>query len=489
MNIKPEPCALVIFGITGDLANRKLIPALYRLLKDGYMPERFVILGCSRQDIAQETLVQMARTSLEKSSEVDAIDESVWQRFSAALEYVQADFTDASSFWRIQRTLERHVLTNHLFYCSVPPSVFPLIVKNLGEVNLNEELTGYARIIIEKPFGTSLQTARELNGLVHSVFQEPQVYRIDHFLGKETVQNMLALRFANTIFEPLWNRNYVDHVQITVAESLGVEGRGGFYEEAGILRDIIQNHAMQLVCLTALEPPVSRRVGDYHPLEADALRDEKVKVIRALKPITDPGEMAVLGQYAAGHLDGQDVPAYRSEIRVSATSNTSTYAAVKLEIENWRWAGVPFYVRSGKRLPRKCTEIAIRFKREPLAMFPSAENPNELVLNIQPTEGISLRFDAKVPGLEPRMRAMELQFNYTDFGASGPTAYERLILDAMLGDASLFPRKDEVEASWAWIQPLLDAQIEPEPYMAGSQGPSGADRLIGTDQDHAWRAL
>ncbi len=487
--IKPEPCALVIFGITGDLASRKLIPALYRLLKDGHMPERFVILGCSRQDISQQALVQLARASLEKSSEIAKIDESVWQHFSATLEYVQADFNDASSFRRIQRTLQRHVLTNHLFYCSVPPSVFPLIVKNLGEVNLNEELTGYARIIIEKPFGTSLSTARELNDLVHSVFHESQVYRIDHFLGKETVQNMLALRFANTIFEPLWNRNYVDHVQITVAESLGVEGRGAFYEEAGVVRDMIQNHAMQLVCLTALEPPVSRRVGDYHPLEADALRDEKVKVIRALKPINDPHSMAVLGQYVAGQINGQDVPAYRDEDKVSASSNTPTYAALKLEIENWRWAGVPFYVRSGKRLPRKCTEIAIRFKREPLAMFPSAHDPNELVLNIQPTEGIYLRFDAKVPGLEPRMRAMELQFNYTDFGSSGPTAYERLILDAMLGDASLFPRKDEVEASWTWIQPLLDAPIQPQPYASGAQGPALADQLLGSGHDHVWRKL
>ncbi len=487
MNGKPEPCGIVVFGITGDLANRKLLPALYKMLADGNMPERFVILGVSRQELNIEQIVQSARTSLEKSTEIGDLDEGVWEKFKAALEYAQADFADVESFRRIGRILDRHVLPNKLFYCSVPPSAFPSIARGLGESGLSDETTGFSRIIFEKPFGTNLKSAQDLNGLLHTVFKESQIYRIDHFLGKETVQNMLALRFANTIFEPLWNRNYVDHVQITVSENLGVEGRGGFYEEAGVLRDIIQNHAMQLVCLTALEPPVSRRVGDYHPLEADALRDEKVKVIRALKPITDPGSIAVLGQYGSGEQDGKTVPAYRDEEKVSQTSSTPTYAALKLEIENWRWEGVPFYVRSGKRMPRKCTEIAIRFKREPLNMFPQGQEPNELVLNIQPTEGIYLRFDAKVPGLESKLRAMELQFNYTDFGQVGPLAYERLILDAMLGDPALFPREDEVEASWAWIEPLIEANIQPEIYESGSQGPASADALIG--EDRSWRTL
>jgi glucose-6-phosphate 1-dehydrogenase len=487
MNGKPEPCGIVVFGITGDLANRKLLPALYKMLADGNMPDRFVIIGVSRQDLSLEQIVQTARASLEKSTEIGALDETIWERFKAALEYVQADFADVESFRRIGRTLDRHVLPNKLFYCSVPPSAFPNIARGLGESGLNDETTGFSRIIFEKPFGTNLKSAQELNGLLHSVFNERQIYRIDHFLGKETVQNMLALRFANTIFEPLWNRNYVDHVQITVAENLGVEGRGGFYEEAGVLRDIIQNHAMQLLCLTALEPPVSRRVGDYHPLEADALRDEKVKVIRALKPITDPASIAVIGQYGEGTQGDKPVPAYRNEEKVSPTSSTPTYAALKLEIENWRWEGVPFYIRSGKRMPRKCTEIAIRFKREPLNMFPQGQEPNELVLNIQPTEGIYLRFDAKVPGLESKLRAMELQFNYTDFGQVGPLAYERLILDAMLGDPALFPREDEVEASWAWIEPLIEANIQPEMYPAGSQGPASADELIG--EDRSWRQL
>ena len=345
MNGKPEPCGIVVFGITGDLANRKLLPALYKMLADDNMPERFVILGVSRQELNLEQIVQSARTSLEKSTEIGDLDEAIWEKFKAALEYAQADFADVESYRRIGRILDRHVLPNKLFYCSVPPSAFPNIARGLGESGLSDETTGFSRIIFEKPFGTNLKSAQDLNGLLHTVFKESQIYRIDHFLGKETVQNMLALRFANTIFEPLWNRNYVDHVQITVSENLGVEGRGGFYEEAGVLRDIIQNHAMQLVCLTALEPPVSRRVGDYHPLEADALRDEKVKVIRALKPITDPGSIAVLGQYGAGEQGGKTVPAYRDEEKVSKTSSTPTYAALKLEIENWRWEGVPFYMQ------------------------------------------------------------------------------------------------------------------------------------------------
>ncbi len=483
-----EPIAIVVFGATGDLAKRKLLPALYRLLRENHLPEKFLILGVSRLEMQAAEFTNLVRNALEASSEVGPIDENIWQTFSASLEYMGGEFAETETFNRLARTLERHVIGNHLYYLSTPPSTFPLIAQGLGTSGLSNEEAGFRRIIIEKPFGTSLSSAKELNRVLHAVFAESQIYRIDHFLGKETVQNLVALRFANTIFEPILNRSYVDHVQITVAESLGIEGRGAFYEEAGIMRDIIQNHMIQLVALTALEPPVPSRSGEgFHPMEADALRDEKLKIVRALREVENTTQIqshVVLGQYTAGNVDGQTVVAYRQEEKVAPDSKTPTFAALKLEIDNWRWSGVPFFVRSGKRMPRKLTEIAIVFKEPPLHFFPSATAPNALVVTVQPEECVSLQFVVKQPGLENTLRNMDMKFSYKDFGDSGPTAYERLILDCLDGDASLFPREDEVEESWAWIDPVLQNLPEPKNYSAGTWGPSEADTLMET---RTWR--
>jgi glucose-6-phosphate 1-dehydrogenase len=494
---KLEPAAIVIFGASGDLTKRKLLPALYRMVKDGNMPEKFAIIGVARTPSTKEEYQALTRTALEASSEVGTIDEAAWARFSDALDYQTTEFGSKEQFQSLRDKLEAAGFHNWLFYCSVPPSVFPIIAEQLAATGLNDEEEGYTRIIVEKPFGTSLETAKSLNTVLHAAFKESQIYRIDHFLGKETVQNILSLRFANTIFEPLWNRTYVDHVQITVAENLGLEGRGGFYEEAGVLRDMMQNHVMQLLTLIAMEPPVSSYKDGGFTLGANALRDEKVKVIQSLRPLTDPAAVSILGQYAAGTiLDkkgvAQPVPGYLQEDKVAPESKTATYFAIKVEIDNWRWAGVPFYVRSGKRLPVKNTEITIVFKRPPLNMFPKQTSPNQLILHINPDEGISLRFDAKVPGLDSSLRVVEMDFNYRDNGDLGPAAYERLILDALLGDASLFPREDEVVASWAWIQPLLDAALNPETYAAGSWGPDRASEFMGSSSDgltRTWREL
>jgi glucose-6-phosphate 1-dehydrogenase len=473
----------MIFGASGDLTKRKLLPALYQLVQDGYAPQKLAIIGIARTQMTSQDYCQIAKEALEKAQKTQ-LDDAAWQRFAQMLEYRTFDFHNVSDFTRLRSDLETQGFHNWLFYCSVPPSVFPVITSQIGASGLNTQGQGYTRIIVEKPFGTDLESAKALNSELHSVFLENQIYRIDHFLGKETVQNILALRFANTIFEPLWNRNYIDHVQITVAEDLGMEGRGSFYEEAGILRDMVQNHIMQLLCFIALEPPVGPWQGSIHPLEAGALRDEKAKVIRALRP-TDKNAM-VLGQYSHGEIAGSSVVGYTFEEKVSPDSRTPTYAAIRVEIDNWRWAGVPFYLRSGKRLPTKSTEIAIVFKRPPLDLFPQPSQPNMLRINIQPNEGVILSFDAKTPGLTADLRPVTMNFRYSDFGSSGPSAYERLILDAMNGDASLFPRGDEVEASWAWIAPLLEPSI-PEPYSAGSWGPTAADTLMAVHQE--WQKL
>lgn len=492
-----EPAAIIIFGASGDLTKRKLLPALYRMVKDESLPEKFTVIGVARTPSTKEQYQVLTRTALEASSEVGTIDEQAWARFSAALDYQTIEYDSKEHFQMLREKLEDSGFHNWLFYCSVPPSVFPNIAEQLGATGLNTEDKGYTRIIVEKPFGTSLATAQTLNNVLHSVLKESQIYRIDHFLGKETVQNILSLRFANTIFEPLWNRTYVDHVQISVAESLGIEGRGGFYEEAGVLRDMMQNHVMQLLTLVAMEPPVSSFKNDGYVLGANALRDEKVKVIQSLHPLSNPAAVSVLGQYTVGAIldkkgAPQAVPGYQQEEKVSPDSRTPTYFAIRVEIDNWRWAGVPFFVRSGKRLPVKNTEISIVFKRPPLNMFPKQTTPNQLIIHINPDEGVSIFFDAKVPGLDSSLRVVEMDFNYRDNGDLGPTAYERLILDALQGDASLFPREDEVVASWAWIQPLLDAAINPEPYAAGSWGPDRAEHFMGESSDglpRIWREL
>ncbi len=483
-----EPTAIIIFGASGDLTKRKLLPALYQLILDGHAPAQFSIIGVARTVMTSAEYQAIAKEALEKAYKAP-LEENAWQRFAAMLSYQALDFHNIQDFIALREQLEAAGLHNWLFYCSVPPSAFPTITQQLGDSGMNSEEHGYTRIIVEKPFGTNLTTAQTLNLELHKVFAEKQIYRIDHFLGKETVQNILALRFANTIFEPLWNRNYIDHVQITVAEDLGMEGRGGFYEEAGILRDMVQNHIMQLLCFVALEPPVGPWQGNIHPLEAGALRDEKAKVIRALRPISAEflEHSIVLGQYQQGTIKNEAVVGYLEEAKVSATSKTATYAALKVEIDNWRWAGVPFYLRSGKRLPVKNTEIAIVFKRPPLDLFPQPSKPNMLRINIQPNEGVTLSFDAKMPGLTADLRPVNMDFDYSDFGTSGPSAYERLILDAMHGDASLFPRGDEVEASWAWIEPLLEGEIAVQPYTAGTWGPKTANDLLSAGQ--RWHKL
>jgi glucose-6-phosphate 1-dehydrogenase len=489
----PEPCAMVIFGASGDLTKRKLIPALFYLTRERMLPAGFSVIGCARTPGSDESfrdeMGQAVKKYLKLSAESDAFVES----FAKGIYYVADDFGDSAAYEQLKTLLdrldrERGTSGNRLFYLATPPSFFPAIVKHLGAAGLAKpkfSADSWTRIIIEKPFGRDLASAGELNRAVTEVFNEDQVYRIDHYLGKETVQNLLVFRYANGIFEPFWNRRYIDHVQLSVAEDLGVENRGSYYEEAGLLRDMIQNHVVQLLSLVTMEPPAT--------FDATSVRDEKAKVLRAIRPLLPEqiDEFTVRGQYTEGWVGGRKVPAYRAEPKVSPTSTTETYAAIKLYIDNWRWADVPFYLRSGKRLAKRVSEIAIQFRRVPHLLFKGDGTddiePNVLSVNVQPNEGISLRICAKLPGATMQIRPVQMEFRYGEsFGAPPPTAYETLLLDCMLGDATLFNRSDAVEISWKLMDPIIDHWREQGPkslatYPAGSWGPAEADALIERD--------
>ena len=495
----PEPGAIVIFGASGDLTRRKLVPALYNLYLDRLLPGALAVVGVARRNLSDDEFAESLRKGIESHSR-RRLESGLWKEIASRISYVSTTFDDSDGYRRLAEHLsvvdrQQGTEGNRLYYLATPPSAFSVIIEQLGKAGLNRPVEGgrWARVVVEKPVGRDLHSARKLNDVINRSFEERNVYRIDHYLGKETVQNLLVFRFANAIFEPLWNQKYVDHVQITVAESIGVEGRGMYYEESGTTRDMVQNHMFQLLCLTAMEPPVS--------LEPDAIRDEKVKVLHALRPV-DPekiGQETVRAQYETGVVGEKQVPGYRDEPGVSPDSRTETYVALRLFVDNWRWAGVPFYLRSGKRLPKRLTEVAMQFRDVPHRLFHSGLKdrlvPNTLSMRIQPDEGITLKFDAKVPGPDPRIQPVSMEFRYgTSFGQEPPEAYERLLLDAMLGDSTLFIRRDEVEAAWAYVDQLfegwrLEDDHAPFPgHPAGSWGPSRADVLMAKDH-RAWRRL
>ncbi len=494
---KPQPCTVVIFGASGDLTQRKLIPALYNLAADGDLPTGLSVVGFARREKTDQQFRDELEAAAKKFSRQTVKDE-LWKHFADSVFYHRSDFNDENGYKALAEKLnqidkERGTQGNRLFYLSVAPSEFEGILEKLYSFGLNHAPNGgWARVIVEKPFGTDLKTAQELNNVVAHTFHEKDTYRIDHFLGKETAQNIMVLRFANGIFESLWNNRYIDHVQITASEPLGVEGRGPYYETSGAMRDMVQNHLLQLLSLVAMEPPID--------LSADSVRDEKVKVIRSLRPLTgdDVAKDVVRGQYAAGAINGKNVVAYRQEERVNPASMTETFVALKILVDNWRWANVPFYVRVGKRLPKGSTEIAVQFKDAPAVLFNKEtmnSGANVLVIRIQPDEGISLRMQAKMPGATLRIEPVKMDFHYgTSFGKASPEAYERLLLDAMSGDATLFARRDEVENAWRFVDTIEEAwhQSDKPPglfeYPAGSWGPKEADDLMQRD-GRAWRRL
>ncbi len=486
------PCAVVIFGANGDLTKRKLLPALYRLAYDRRLAPGFAIVGTSRTPLTDDQFRARMKESVAAFSEDTQLDEDLWKTFAEGLHYVAGDIGDIALFQRIGEKLAHLDQThqtggNVLFYLSTQPSQYALAAQGIGAAGLQHG-AGWRRLVVEKPFGHDLPSARELSDRLHEVFVESDVYRIDHYLGKETVQNILAFRFGNGIFEPLWNRRYINHVEITAAESIGVEGRGAYYQEAGALADMIQNHLLQVMATIAMEPSASFRAG--------SVRDERSKLLRSMKPMTadEICQNAVAGQYGPARIGGEDVPGFRQESGVNSASTTDTYAAVTLFVENWRWAGVPFYVRTGKRLPKRVTEIAIHFNQAPLTMFDGEMadgSPNLLIVRIQPEEGISLKFLSKRPGAGMKLRPVSMDFNYgSSFGERSPSAYETLLLDALLGDATLYTRQDMVEASWAVVEPIQNAwreeSVDFPNYAAGSWGPDAADLMLAR-RGHTWR--
>jgi glucose-6-phosphate 1-dehydrogenase len=484
-----EPCTVVLFGASGDLAKRKVIPAMYDLATHNGLGPRYAILGFARTPMAEDAFRDALADAAESISEVGPIEPKQWDEFASNLYYCPGDYADPAAYAKLAKRLaeldsSKNIGGNRLFYLSTPPEVYPDIVEQLGRAGLARPSSpnSWVRIIIEKPFGRDLASAKALNQIVLNVFDEKQVYRIDHYLGKDTVQNLIVLRFGNGIFEPLWNRNYVDHVQITASETLGVERRGGFYETAGALRDMIQSHVLQLTSLVAVEPPAS--------FDATAVRNEKLKVLQSIRPF-DLGMVAqavVRGQYAPGKLDDKPVPGYREEPNVKPASKTETFVAAKLLIDNWRWAGVPFYLRTGKRLAKRATEIMIEFRCAPHMVFrEKGIEPNRLVLNIQPDEGISVSFSAKRPGTEMSIGNVTMNFSYKEgFGDASRSAYATLLNDCVRGDATLFDRGDSVEAAWSLVDPILDvwtaARSATVPqYPAGSWGPRESDLLLERD--------
>jgi glucose-6-phosphate 1-dehydrogenase len=481
----PDPLVMVIFGGTGDLARRKLMPALWKLKTDGLLPDEFCIVANSREEIDEAGYRERMRAALEEFAE--APDAAAWAEFEKHIYYVYGSTDDPQTFITLREKLEaadkeHGTRGNRLFYLALPPAVIAPTAEGLGRAGLVCDVDSecWTRIIVEKPFGKDLQTARELNVALLKVFGEPQIFRIDHYLGKETLQNLLVFRFANIIWEPLWSRTYVDHVQITVSESVGVEGRAGYYDSSGALRDMVQSHLLQILMLVAMEPPAS--------YDADSIRNEKVKVLQSIPLIQgdDIARYTVRGQYAASGDGSEAMPGYLDEEKVPDDSRTETFAALRLTVDNWRWAGVPFYLRTGKRLPSKASEVVIRFRHapHPVRDLVQADDPapNALVLHIQPDEGISLFFEAKQPGLRGALRPVSMDFDYCKaFGTESPEAYQRLLLDAMLGDATLFARRDEVEAAWTLVTPIAEAWAAdgaPEPYPANTWGPKGADELL-----------
>ena len=480
-----DSCVLVIFGASGDLTKRKLIPGLYNLACVGCMNPEFEVLGIGRSPMSSEEFRKKSGEAAAESKDTRDFSESGWRGFERRLHYMVGDINDPNFYPRLRDHLQamgkNGSSPNRLFYVSTPASVAGPIVKGLGAVGLNRRDTGWTRIVLEKPFGRDLESAQALNDVVRGVFDEKTVYRIDHYLGKETVQNILVFRFSNSLFEPVWNRNYIDYVEITAAETVGVESRAAFYEETGALRDMVANHLLQLLALTAMEPPVA--------FDADSVREQKVQVFRSIRPMTveDVARFTVRGQYGSGVIAGKRVAGYREEPGVKGNSLTETYAAVQFQIENWRWAGVPFYIRTGKRLAHNLTEIRVHLKPTPQALFASTSsgiNPNVITISIQPDEGISIAFDAKRPGTQVRTVTVQADFSYqSSFGSKGPVAYETLLLDSMRGDATLFTRRDEVEAEWRIITPIEEAWANlPAPdfpnYAAGSGGPASWRNLL-----------